>query len=247
MLLWSFHFAPNLGGCSISYFRGEQINNGAIIIFMSYIFIDESGDLGFNFNKKKTSKYFVVTFLFTDDKASLERIVKKVFKGFSKKEVQSHTGILHSYKELPKTRHKLLTLFHEGKHGSVITIYLNKKKVYTKLKDEKHVLYNYVTNILLDRVCTKKLIPINKKISIVASQRETNKFLNENFSTYIRNQANGNHKLDVEVIIKTPAKEKGLQIVDMISWSIFRKHEHGDETYYNLFKSEIVEENPLFP
>lgn len=189
----------------------------------------------------------MVTFLFTDDKAYLDRIVKKVFKGFSKKEVQSHTGVLHAYKELPKTRHKLLTLFHENKGGSVITIYLNKKKVYTKLKDEKHVLYNYVTNILLDRVCTKKLIPITGKITIIASQRETNKFLNENFSTYITNQANGNHKLDVEVIIKPPTKEKGLQIVDMISWSIFRKYEHGDETYYNLFKPEIVEENPLFP
>ena len=26
---------------------------------MAYIFMDESGDLGFNFKKKKTSKYFV--------------------------------------------------------------------------------------------------------------------------------------------------------------------------------------------
>ena len=214
---------------------------------MSYIFIDESGDLGFNFEKKKTSKYFIVTFLFTDDKASLDKIVKKVFKGFSKKEVQSHGGVLHAYKELPKTRHKLLSLFHEGKEASVVTIYLNKKKVYTNLKDEKHVLYNYVTNILLDRVCTKKLIPTTGKINIIASQRETNKFLNENFSSYIKSQANGTHKLDVEVVIKPPSKEKGLQVVDMISWSIFRKHEHGDETYYNLFKSEIVEENPLFP
>jgi len=26
----------------------------------------------------------------------------------------------------------------------IMAIYLNKKKVYTKLQDEKHVLYNYV-------------------------------------------------------------------------------------------------------
>ena len=36
-----------------------------------------------------------------------------------------------------------------------MSIYLNKKKVFTKLHDEKHVLYNYVTNILIDRVYTK--------------------------------------------------------------------------------------------
>jgi len=34
---------------------------------MAYIFMDESGDLGFDFKKKKTSRYFVVTFLMIDD------------------------------------------------------------------------------------------------------------------------------------------------------------------------------------
>lgn len=52
---------------------------------MAYIFMDESGDLGFNFKKKKTSQYFVVTFIFTKDKGPLEKIVKKIFKGFTKK------------------------------------------------------------------------------------------------------------------------------------------------------------------
>jgi L-asparaginase/Glu-tRNA(Gln) amidotransferase subunit D len=29
---------------------------------MAFIFMDESGDLGFDFNKKKTSKVFIITF-----------------------------------------------------------------------------------------------------------------------------------------------------------------------------------------
>lgn len=40
-----------------------------------------------------------------------------------------------------------------------MTILLNKRKVYTRLQDEKVVLYNYVTNILLDRIFTKRLLP----------------------------------------------------------------------------------------
>lgn len=213
---------------------------------MAYIFIDESGDLGFNFKKKKTSQYFVIAFIFTKDKGPLEKIIKKVFKGFTKEEVKNHGGVLHAYKESPKTRQKLLSMFHEKKDADVITIYLNKKKVYTKLQDEKHVLYNYVTNILLDRVCTKKLVPIDEKVTVVASRRETNKFLNANFSSYIKNQAKNNHKLDIEIDILSPSQEKSLQIADMISWAIFRKYEHGDASYYNLIKQEIVEENPLF-
>jgi hypothetical protein len=213
---------------------------------MSYIFMDESGDLGFNFKKKKTSQFFVVTFVFAKDKTDLEKMVKKVFKGFTKTQVKNHTGVLHTYKESPKTRQKLLNLFHEKKTADIITIYLNKKKVYTRLQDEKHVLYNYITNILLDRVCTKKLIPIDKKITIVASRRETNKFLNDNFSSYLKSQVKSNHRLDIEIDISSPSAEKGLQVVDMISWAIFRKYEHMDDSYYSLIKQEIVEENPLF-
>ncbi len=213
---------------------------------MAYIFLDESGDLGFNFKKKKTSQYFVITFVFAKDKKPLEKMVQKVFRGFSKTEIKTHNGVLHAYKENPKTRQRLLGFFHDKKVADIITIYLNKKKVYTKLQDEKHVLYNYVTNILIDRVCTKKLIPTDEKITIIASRRETNKFLNENFSSYLKDQAKTNHKVDMEIEIVSPSSEKSLQIADMVSWAIFRKYEHGDESYYNLIKREIVEENPLF-
>ncbi len=72
------------------------------------------------------------------------------------------------------------------------------------------------------------------------------KFLNINFSSYLKNQAKNNHKLDIEIDIVSPSAEKGLQVVDMISWAIFRKYEHGDDSYYKLIKSQIVEENPLF-
>jgi len=213
---------------------------------MAYIFLDESGDLGFDFKKRKTSKFFVITFLFAKDKKVVERMVKKIFKGFSKLEVKNHHGVLHAYKEAPRTRQKLLNMVRENNTSSVIVIYLNKRKVYSKLQDEKQVLYNYVTNILLDRVCTKKLIPIDEKISLIASRRETNKFLNQNFTAYLKNQVKNNHKLDIDIEIKSPTQEKSLQVVDMLSWSIFRKYEHGDESYYNIIKPNIIEENSLF-
>ena len=44
---------------------------------MGYIFLDESGDLGFNFKKKKTSKVFIITCLFVENKRSIEKIIRK--------------------------------------------------------------------------------------------------------------------------------------------------------------------------
>lgn len=138
---------------------------------MAFIFIDESGDLGFE-SQKKSSKYFVITILLANDKRPIEKVVKKVHGALRKKVKKISGGILHSYNEKPQTRIKLLKLLTE-KDCSIMTIYLNKDRVYTKLKEEKHVLYNYVTNILLDRIIGKKLIDTNSTLMLIAAKRET--------------------------------------------------------------------------
>ena len=211
---------------------------------MAYIFLDESGDLGFNFKKKKTSKFFVVTCLFTENKKPIEKIVKKTHSELKKK-FKRRFGTLHAVKEKPVTRQRLLKRLNE-KDCAIMTIYLNKKRVYTRLREEKAVLYNYVANILLDRIYSKKLISIEQKIEFIASKRETNKFLNENFRNYLNNQMKDRHKIDIKIYIKTPFEEKTLQAVDFASWAIFKKYEYGNDSYYNMIKNKIVEENPLF-
>ena len=43
---------------------------------MGYIVLDESGDLGFDFTKKKTSKFFVITLMFLKKKDLSKRLLK---------------------------------------------------------------------------------------------------------------------------------------------------------------------------
>jgi hypothetical protein len=212
---------------------------------MAYIFLDESGDLGFDFQKKKTTQFFVITCLFINNKKPVEKLVKKIHSGL-KNGLKRRIGVLHAVAEKPITRQRILRGLLE-KDCKIMTIYLNKKKVYTKLQDEKQVLYNFVSNILLDRIYSKKIIPTSTSIELVASRRETNKFLNENFKKYIKSKISYNHKIDLSVQIKTPFEEKALQMVDFASWAIFRKYEHKDDSYYNIIKEKIFEESPLFP
>jgi len=211
---------------------------------MVYILLDESGDLGFDFTKRKTTRFFVITVLFTQSKRPIEKCIRLVHRSLREKYRKIHS-VLHATEEEPITRQRMLKKLAE-KDCILMTIYLNKKRVYTKLQNEKAILYNYVTNILLDRIMTKKLISITAPICLIASKRETNKFLNENFRSYLKSQTRDIHKLDLRIEIKTPAEEKSLQAVDFASWAIFRKLEYGDDAYYNLIKSKIVEENPLF-
>lgn len=212
---------------------------------MSYIFLDESGDLGFE-KEKNSSKYFVIAILFTSDKKSIEKAVKKTHSALRKNVKKLSGGILHSYKEKPSTRKKLLKLISNKENIKIMCIYLNKSKVHTKLQNEKQVLYNYVTNILLDRIMTKKLIDKKSPITLVAAKRETNRFLNENFRIYLKKQTLSNHELNINVEIKTTSEEKSLQAVDFISWAIYRKYEKSDDSYYKIIKNKIFEENSLF-
>lgn len=211
---------------------------------MAYIFLDESGDLGFDFKKKRTSKFFVVTVLFVEQKRPVEKLIRKVHAGLRKK-YKMRTSVLHATKEDPVNIARIC----RGliiKHCKVMTIYLDKFKVYTNLRDEKHVLYNYIVNILLDRIINRRIVSKKDKIVLVASRRETNKFLNENFREYLRRQIKNNHETEFVVEIKTPAEEKCLQAADMASWSIFRKYEYKDETFYQILKPIIIEENALY-
>lgn len=213
---------------------------------MAYIFMDESGCLGFDFSKKGTSRYFVLTFLFAANKRRLDKIVRKTFQSMPPRVRQGHSGALHCYKESPRVRMKLLNLLGQEEDVGIMAIRLNKEKVYTTLQDEKSVLYNYVANILLDRVFSRKLVPLDGPLELIASKRETNKFLNENFESYLQRQAAKNHTVKLQIKIMPPHGDKGLQVVDFASWAIFRSYEQGDPSYYDVIRKRVIEDKALF-
>ena len=112
------------------------------------------------------------------------------------------------------------------------------------MQNEKNVFYNYITNILLDRIISKKLCNTREPIYFVASQKDTNKYLNKVFTDYIKTKVK--NRIDLKLEIKSSSRHKCLQIVDFLSWGIFQKYEHNDESYYEMVKKFIVEDYLLF-
>ena len=125
-----------------------------------------------------------------------------------------------------------------------MALILNKEKVFTRLQNEKHILYNWVVNLLIHVLITKNILPQEEKIFFIASRRETNKTLNENFLSYLKSQ--NKDKLDIEFIIETPYQKKGLQVVDVLSYAIYQKYENGNDELYSMIEKLIIEEKFLF-
>ncbi len=209
---------------------------------MSYIFLDESGDLGFS---ERSSRWFVLTIVFTNNHRRVEKCVKRVHKGLKKK--YKKVKELHAYHADNITRKRVLRFLAEIEDLKVLCIVLNKKKVYTDLKNQKVYLYNYTANILLDRMHNKKILKEREPVYIYIDQRETNKFLKQNFERYLKNNLAQKSSNNFDIFIRPSHTEKCLQAVDFISWSIFRKYEKGDYEYYEILKDKIIEENLLFP
>jgi len=211
---------------------------------MTYIFMDESGDLGFNFLKVNTSKNFIVTFLFVNNIRPLQKVVQKTFRTLPKKILRGHCGVLHSSKDISSTKIKLLTQLVKMNDFRIMSIRINKEKYFLDFKNKPNLLYNHIVSILLKRILNKNLLNEMDNINFIASQKETNKYLNNNFKKYLNDNLNTKYtKFNIQ--IKKPHQEKGLQIVDCLSWSLFRKYEYLDEIYYDIFKEFIVEDGIL--
>lgn len=69
---------------------------------MAYIFLDESGDLGFS---ERSSKWFLFTILLTNNHRKIEKVIKKIRRGLAKKYKMKE---LHAYHSNPVTRHRML-------------------------------------------------------------------------------------------------------------------------------------------
>ena len=210
---------------------------------MKYIFIDESGDLGFNFNKKKTSCYFGITLLLTEEKNILEKIVKKIFKGFKAAKMKHHPNTLHAYKESSQTKQKISKLI-STVDMSVSCIYLDKKRIASAgLSENKHDLYNKILKTFLEKFLKHEYIPSRNPVTIILSRRETNTFLNNNLKADLLKMCNLRDASSITLEILSPSQSKGLQIVDFISWAIFRKYEYDDDTWYTEISKKIIDES----
>lgn len=208
---------------------------------MAYIFLDESGDLGF---KKTSSRWFLFTIALTPDSRVLGKAVKNVWKNLKKK--HKKLGELHASKEKDITRTRLLKKLSEIEGLKIMCVILNKEKVYVDLQNQKNYLYNYTANILLDRLHAKEVLKEGEPIHLFIDRKDTKKQLRENFIEYLTTSMKKRRDCDIKIELHASHENKSLQAVDFISWAIFRKYESGDYRFYEMIKEKIISEKLLF-
>ena len=216
---------------------------------MIYLYLDESGDLGFDFVNKKPSKYFTVCILLIKnptDKKIIDRAVKRTLrnklnpKSKSKRYVEELKAISTSLSIKQYFYNQVRNVDFE-----IYSISLNKIRVFQELVDNKPRVYNWISKLLLENV---NLDQSKVSISLTIDKSKGLHGIRE-FNSYIHNHLESeiNPKIPLNFYHKDSKEIKCLQAVDLFASGIRRRYEKRDITWYNCFKDKVKYDTVYLP
>lgn len=214
-----------------------------------HIYLDESGDLGFDFTKQGTSRFFVITLLVIHSNEVNKKMLKMVERTIKEKINRNKKGkdvIL----ELKGSNTDIGVKGYFYRHikddqFEIFTLILNKARVAQKLRDKKEKLYNYVSRLLLEKCNLHKA---EDRVILTVDKRKNKEDIKD-FNSYLFNELRAliSLKIPFEQYHEASYAHKGLQAVDVFCWGIYRKYERRDLEWYNYFVAKIKEEIVYLP
>jgi len=209
---------------------------------MWYLYLDESGDLGFDFVNKKPSKFFTITILAVSCHDANRQLIKAVKTTLRRKLNNSkHQKRMCQELKGTGTTMEVKRYFYQKVADIKFGIYsltLNKKKVYERLSKNKPRVYNYIARKVLNK------IPLEKnggdRIELIIDKSMAKPEIEE-FNSYIRRELESRLPLNVPVDIYhwLSHENYGLQAVDLFCWGIFQKYEKKNTEWYEIFKRKV--------
>jgi len=207
---------------------------------MTYYYLDESGEMGFDFSKKGTSNHLLITFLILKEPRQVISLVKKVFTSLLVTTKRKNNDMLHAYYEKPSTIKRMLNGL-ASKDVKIATMRLDKRKVL--ITNTPHELYTSMVVALFNRLYTDGIVNNTDDVLFIASRKNTSRKLNDDFKNNVINRTS---KIKIDIEIEKPSNDKCLQAVDFVSWALWQKYEMDDETYSNIIASKIIKEYEMY-
>lgn len=197
------------------------------------IYLDESGDLGCDFENKQPSRFFVIVVLVCKDAAMDKQLQKAV-----SRTIKNKLGIKTNELKGAKTELKIKTYFLAQLHKlaardlEIYAVIVDKRKLLKTDTQNKSNLYNQITSMLLQQIAIQDVCAVTLIVD-----KSKNKHGMKVFDDYLKRQLN----LEISFFIHhySSSASRGLQAVDLFCWGIYRKYEHQDTEWYQAFESVI--------
>lgn len=217
---------------------------------MYYLFMDESGELGY---QAGSSRHFVIAVISTADSSRLTRCIKKqtaklIRAGWPKHvEIKATTLWRSNVVEgvpgtISKDRVPALTRMLQAICSCDLRIHyavVNKAKLSDKLKDAPYgITYNYFAGQLLCRAYKEHFAG---PLMITVDQRNKETHTKLKFDGYLETRLviDCDHRQALTIRHEESQKVRALQAADLVSWAIFRNYEHADDRFLNLLRPRL--------
>lgn len=204
---------------------------------MWYLYLDESGDLGFDFVNNKPSRYFTITVMALRSVETNRQISKSVELTLRRKFANNHTAELKG-NACPLNIKKYFYERIKSVKFALYSITLNKKRLYPEIARDKERVYNYVTRLVLDKIPFEKA---GLRVEFILDKSKTKKNIRK-FNEYIIGQLKGriDPKVPLDIYHYDSKENLCIQAVDMFSWGIFRRYERNDREWRDVFAEKII-------
>lgn len=196
----------------------------------TYMFIDESGNLG-----DDGTKYFIIAALWTQTPEMLRRLIKNIRRNKFRKQLKKAQE-LKANSSSREVREGVLQKMSQLDDLRCHAIILEKARISsTYLKNNKNKLYNYVCGILAEAVGVD-----SKKLVVRIDKSKGKQTLRDDFNEYFKRKWrqrfwNG----EVEFYHSWSHMWAGLQLADFIAWAVFQKFEYGNDFYTKLIERKL--------
>jgi len=206
---------------------------------MMYVYLDESGDLGFG---QGGTKYFTVAFVIMENPLHFKRCVKRVKVKYDiPRDVE-----LKGYTTRESIKADLLNRFAKL-DIEVHAITVRKKNVEPKLQRDTNIFYNYMVGLsLVERILqeppnSEVIINIDKRIISITSGAKFDEYLR--LKTWYERER---QDIELKIYHIDSQKSHAIQGIDIICNSIFRKYNSNNYKLFNIIQGKVKSDRRLF-
>lgn len=206
------------------------------------IYLDESGDLGFDFNSSSCSQYLIMTCLICNNSISVRNVDNAIKRTKKNKLPLKIPEIKGSNTNLSIKKYFLKNL-EKDPHWKIMTVAADKQAWLSKHDHnasiiDKNLFYDEVARRLLSQL---QITTDAQHIELIVDKSKTPSAL-KNFDRRISStlQKFISKKTRFSIRHRHSFTETGLQAIDLFSWGVFRKYQYLDNTWYEVFKHRIA-------
>ncbi|MEX2168371.1 MAG: DUF3800 domain-containing protein [Pirellulales bacterium] len=208
-----------------------------------HLFLDESGDLGFDFREKHPSKFLTISVLAmssTNARKAVSLAVKKTLRRkVNKPRAKSHKQELKG----SETAFQIKSYFYEQIKAQTFGVYamsINKRNVHQELRRNtltKSRLYNYLARKVLEQIPFEKA---DGAVELIVDKSKGNREIAD-FNQYLLGQLQGrlDPRASLNIYHRRSNVDLGLSAADLFCWGVFRKRESADRAWYDLFQEKV--------